>query len=197
MHLLVDLLAFVDVRPLVREERLHLADAEEWPAPQNRRLGLQSQIREVFVVLLAHFAIDLEKAIYEFTRTIRIQFGHDLLKERVFDRQVSRTELFRKHLVPEASGGLGARWIAGVHDGHGVGWDIPWEREQRKTLRRVRIGLSRHREASERVLADSDACLGPVAGDRERHEFTAALIDVVLRSVGGHSGRTCIHVYRR
>src|SRR5687768_578013 len=130
MHLLVDFLALIYIGPLIGKERFHFADSEEWAVPENCRLGLEPQVREVLVVLLAEVAIDLEETIDEFPGAVRVQLGNYLLKKRILYREVPCTELLGKYLEPETGCRFGARRIARVDDRHGIGRHVPWECEE-------------------------------------------------------------------
>ena len=63
----------------------------------------------------------------------------------------------------------------------------------------ARIGLARHRERTCGIVRYANAGLSPTAAQVESHQFCAALIDVVLESVGNNRGRPRddLHVLRK
>ena len=62
VHLLVDLIAVVDVVADVGEIGLFLAPVNEGAVPQDLFFSLEAQVGELLVVDAAEFAVDLEEA---------------------------------------------------------------------------------------------------------------------------------------
>src|SRR5205085_974061 len=105
VHLLVDLLAFVNVGPQIGERRLHLraSELQERLRPQEVSFGFQSQIGERLVIGAPHFSVDLQEACNEIARSSGIDLAVYLFQKGIIDRQIPRAKLLGKYLEPEAS----------------------------------------------------------------------------------------------
>ncbi len=74
---------------------------------------------------------------------------------------------------------------------HGVHGQIPGKTEQRESLV---LGAARHRKAAESTGPHLHARLAPVAGNGERHQLAAALVDVMLRFIHRQPRRFQHHI---
>ena len=85
VHLLVDLLAMVDIAAHISEGRLSLGVrlACEGLMPEKSIGSLQAQVGQGLVVGLAHLGVDLEEAFHGIASAVRIKFAQDLLYELV------------------------------------------------------------------------------------------------------------------
>ena len=102
VHLLVDLLAVVDVVAQIGEGGLGLGVrlAREGLGPEELRRGLEAQVGKSLIVGLAHLAVDLDKARHGIAGAVGIEFVDDLIEEGVADleivHRVMRLLLLRK-----------------------------------------------------------------------------------------------------
>ena len=113
VHLLVDLLAVVDVVADVGEIGLFLAPVDERPVPQNLLFGLEAQVRQLLVVLAAHLAVDLEEAREQVLPGSqlagRVHRVDQLLHQLVVQVEIAHAEFLGEELEPEVGRGLRCR----------------------------------------------------------------------------------------
>ena len=188
VHLLVDLLAFIDVAAAVGELRLHLGirELQERLLPQEVVGGLQAEIGQRLVVLAAQLAVDLQEARQQVARAAGIDLVHHLLEERVVDVQIARAKFLGKDFEPESRGldsapGFRAKKIGTVSAGRSQGNANSENRScfrsrQGKAAERVRSRPARRLRSSSRRWFATD-------------QLAAALIDVVLEVVDRQLGR--------
>ena len=109
VHLLVDLLALVDVGARVGELRLDLRVAEllERVLEHQLRRALLREVHQVLIVLPAQVAVDLQEAREHvvgrdlLVRRVAGDRRHDALQERVVELDSALAVRLRKHLVVE------------------------------------------------------------------------------------------------
>ena len=150
VHLLVDLLALVDVGAVIGEGRLHGGVAERVEhraAPQQLGLGLRGERRDLLVVLLAQLAVDDQEL--RQVVAFRLHLGrafedgrHDAVDQLVVDVDAAALERLREHAVVE----VGARRVAGL-----VAREEPDRRLQ------ILIVQQREERDAQRGIGDLDA----------------------------------------
>ncbi len=98
MHLLIHLLAFVDVTAHIGEFGLHLriGQLQKRIGPQKFIGRLEAQIGQRLVVRAAHIPIDLEKARQQIARSARIDLIHNFVQKLVVDGQIAHPEFLRE-----------------------------------------------------------------------------------------------------
>src|SRR5580692_927177 len=90
MHLLIDLLALVDIIPHVRKRCfcLRMRLPGEWLREQEPVSSLELKVRQSFVVCASHVSIDLDETRNQIARAVRIKLADDLLHKRIAHLQV-------------------------------------------------------------------------------------------------------------
>src|SRR5437868_6219641 len=116
MHLLVYLLALVNVGALIGELRLHLrvAQLQKRPRPEESIRSLETEVRKSLIVLFPHVSVDVEESLDQVARSAVINLVDDALQKIIRYIQIAFTERLRKELVPEPGCDFCARWVTGI-----------------------------------------------------------------------------------
>src|SRR5258708_20869000 len=145
-------------------------------------MALEAQIHQRLVILAPKFAVDFEEPCEQVAGAGRIDLIDNFVQECIVYGQVAFAELLGKNFEPKAAGCFIAGGIASVDHGRDIDGRVPGVNEQREAL----IGISRQREAAECIAADPNSRFIPGTSGSENREFGAALVDVVLQSIGSN-----------
>src|ERR1700733_964718 len=158
VHLLIDLLAMVDIAAHVSKGGLGLGVrlACERLMPEKPIGCLQSQVGQSLVVGLAHLSVDLDEALDGIATAIGIKLAQDLLHELVSDLDLVLS-VDRLFFLGEDDGQRRSHVAAGavgcVDHRRGTGGHVPRKGEQRK-----KAGFApRHRPRTEGLVTTRDA----------------------------------------
>ena len=194
VYLPVHLLAVIDVVAHVGEIGLFLAVVQEGTVPQHLLLGLEAQIGKLLVVPAAEVAIDFEEAREQVGAGRQGAAGIHGVDQRghqaIGQRKLARPEFLRLHAEPEPRGDLGAGQVAREDQRHGARFHVPGVPEHGEPLA---CATARERKTAKRVRPHAHSGLRHRPQRRQRHQFHAALVDVVLQAVGAHPRRRQHH----